>query len=284
MGHCVGQYANRVKNGDIRVFSLRDPKNEPHITLGMYGGDDNRVFQYYGTGNSDPKPLYQEMIKEWFLSIGNVENDSNIDSAYDEDDLEDVENTEEILNNRINHFGEKHDSYGFLAYQPDYPISLSEVNSMLEKYKLGGENVYNRHVVSDLHSIADLLLQLHYLYSLEQFKLYKKGKSNNKKLENKTIYGFMQDCYESVNEASEKFWEYYDPYYDESDMVDMNEEEKENYKERIYQSEEKEFMSEWADSLLANIIIEKFDKNQEYKNIYNEIYQILKSAKHPRIS
>lgn len=33
MGHCVGGYCDRVANGDTRIFSLRDAKGEPHVTI-----------------------------------------------------------------------------------------------------------------------------------------------------------------------------------------------------------------------------------------------------------
>lgn len=33
MGHCVGGYCDRVANGDARIFSLRDAKGEPHVTI-----------------------------------------------------------------------------------------------------------------------------------------------------------------------------------------------------------------------------------------------------------
>lgn len=33
MGHCVGGYCDRVSNGDTRIFSLRDQRGEPHVTI-----------------------------------------------------------------------------------------------------------------------------------------------------------------------------------------------------------------------------------------------------------
>jgi hypothetical protein len=33
MGHCVGGYCPAVANGSTRIFSLRDKKNEPHVTV-----------------------------------------------------------------------------------------------------------------------------------------------------------------------------------------------------------------------------------------------------------
>jgi len=33
MGHCVGGYTDDVVNGTSRIFTLRDPKNKPHVTI-----------------------------------------------------------------------------------------------------------------------------------------------------------------------------------------------------------------------------------------------------------
>lgn len=33
MGHCVGGYRDRIEQGLVDVYSLRDPKNEPHVTF-----------------------------------------------------------------------------------------------------------------------------------------------------------------------------------------------------------------------------------------------------------
>lgn len=72
MNHCVGSYWNYVQRGYTRIFSLRDPSNKPHVTIEM-DGDHNEVEQIMGNSNSEPDDQYKAMIKEWFLSWGNVE-------------------------------------------------------------------------------------------------------------------------------------------------------------------------------------------------------------------
>lgn len=44
MGHCVGGYCEDVLNGDTRVFSLRDPKGKPYVTV--EAGRSNQVHDY----------------------------------------------------------------------------------------------------------------------------------------------------------------------------------------------------------------------------------------------
>lgn len=68
MNHCVGGYCDYVESGRSTIYSLRDPKNEPHVTL--EAEDNNFDFaQIMGHSNSDPKKEYKEMIKEWFQSL-----------------------------------------------------------------------------------------------------------------------------------------------------------------------------------------------------------------------
>jgi len=33
MGHCVGGYCEQVQHGEVRIYSLRDPKGKPHTTI-----------------------------------------------------------------------------------------------------------------------------------------------------------------------------------------------------------------------------------------------------------
>ena len=64
MDHCVGSYSDLVERGAANIYSLRDPQNNPHATInidGMYKCID----QVQGKSNSDPKPLYKSMVKEW---------------------------------------------------------------------------------------------------------------------------------------------------------------------------------------------------------------------------
>jgi len=37
MGHCVGGYCAPVERGDVHIYSLRDPKNKPHVTIEVSG-------------------------------------------------------------------------------------------------------------------------------------------------------------------------------------------------------------------------------------------------------
>jgi hypothetical protein len=93
MGHCVGGYCPDVAEGRSRIFSLRDAKNEPHVTievqpmrgseLGRYAaglpeGEDveamknppHRIVQIKGKGNAKPKSDYIPYVQD-FVKSGN---------------------------------------------------------------------------------------------------------------------------------------------------------------------------------------------------------------------
>lgn len=69
MGNCVGTnptYGNRLRKGDIIILSLRDSKNQPHVTIevdkitGVTG-------QIQGKGNQSPITKYLDIITEFGL-------------------------------------------------------------------------------------------------------------------------------------------------------------------------------------------------------------------------
>lgn len=96
MGHCVGGYSHKVAGGSDIIYSLRDNKGEPHVTMEVvakfgneigpgvenqyvhpdshepeeYGQDKTfDIIQIQGQGNKTPKPEYQHMIKEFLDSL-----------------------------------------------------------------------------------------------------------------------------------------------------------------------------------------------------------------------
>jgi hypothetical protein len=81
MGNCVGGYARDIEHGRTQIFSLRDNKNKPHVTMeiSIYEAadpnDKNKsqsrveVRQIQGKGNEEPISEYKTMIKEWFDSL-----------------------------------------------------------------------------------------------------------------------------------------------------------------------------------------------------------------------
>jgi hypothetical protein len=69
MDNCVGDYCEDMLRENLIVYSLRDPHNNPHITLGTY--PDGSVKDINGHSNQDPKSEYKAMVKEWITSKNN---------------------------------------------------------------------------------------------------------------------------------------------------------------------------------------------------------------------
>ena len=81
MGHCVGGYCDEVLEGNSRIFSLRDAKGEPHVTIEVappgrgpssWIPEDEEhpvmwpdIIQIKGKGNSAPKDEYLPFVQDF---------------------------------------------------------------------------------------------------------------------------------------------------------------------------------------------------------------------------
>lgn len=84
MGHCVGGYCDDVTSGNTKIFSLRDAKGEPHVTIEVAPTDVGDVIQQIkGKQNLAPKdeylPFVQDFIRkpyhggQWYDEIGDLD-------------------------------------------------------------------------------------------------------------------------------------------------------------------------------------------------------------------
>lgn len=83
MGHCVGSspYAKGVAAKTLAIWSLRDPKNEPHCTMELKPGS-KQVQQIKGKGNKAVVEKYHvyvkdavtDLLKDWHISQSDAKN------------------------------------------------------------------------------------------------------------------------------------------------------------------------------------------------------------------
>lgn len=68
MGHCVGgsNYKQKIKNGLSLILSIRDGKNEPHVTIEI-DVSYRTVIQQQGKSNQEPTKKYKNFIKEFLF-------------------------------------------------------------------------------------------------------------------------------------------------------------------------------------------------------------------------
>lgn len=69
MGHCVGDasYRSSVGSGQSTIYSLRDPKGEPHVTVEAAGG--RTISQAWGKGNQRPREDYSARLREALIPL-----------------------------------------------------------------------------------------------------------------------------------------------------------------------------------------------------------------------
>jgi hypothetical protein len=68
MGHCVGgsNYKSKLKNKQSLIFSIRDRKNIPHVTIEV-DVKSRTTIQKFGKGNKPPTEKYMQMYCEYAL-------------------------------------------------------------------------------------------------------------------------------------------------------------------------------------------------------------------------
>lgn len=82
MGHCVGGYCDDVATGKSRIFSLRDAKGNPHVTIETTPGIDSfgdTIEQIKGKANLKPNDEYLPAVQDFIRgqkwdSIGDLHN------------------------------------------------------------------------------------------------------------------------------------------------------------------------------------------------------------------
>jgi hypothetical protein len=173
MGHCVGSYCNYVARGDSAIFSLRDQKNEPHVTIEVkppsahepedqlltdtdVGYDPSKeqykpyttpmpndeaqweIVQIQGKSNAEPVDAYKKMIREWFESLG----PKNITQQGSDTDLEDqIYNADPNDYADILNAGAEPNEYGLGGNSDPIQRFRREYNQNMQ---LGFHGLYNR--------------------------------------------------------------------------------------------------------------------------------------------
>jgi hypothetical protein len=78
MKNCVGAYKEKLKKGHSLIISMRDKKNEPHITIEV-DVRTSSVVQVKGKANTNPSEEYLKLITEFAIYASGFEEDFNDD-------------------------------------------------------------------------------------------------------------------------------------------------------------------------------------------------------------
>ena len=177
MGHCVSSYSEKVEAGKCKIFSLRDPQNEPHATIETDASGKDAE-QIRGKSNAEPIDQYKAMIKEWVGSGRGPIN--NNESNYDYDDYNTLEISLEAC--RVNEMdeildkaGQEYDDYGLKQNASiDVESVFDTVLRRLHDRSSGDYSSWMKHVANSLVALCKRTGDLQELEKL----LYKNEEEN----------------------------------------------------------------------------------------------------------
>ena len=82
MGHCVADYADEVASGDAIILSLRDKKNNPHVTIEAGFGENEAadwvIRQVKGKGNEAPVEKYWPQVEAMLNHLWHNTDSTNV--------------------------------------------------------------------------------------------------------------------------------------------------------------------------------------------------------------
>lgn len=68
MGHCVGDYCENINSGKSIIYSIRDPDNEPHVTIELSpvgtGKEKHYAIEQMKGRQNKPQPKYVKYVEE----------------------------------------------------------------------------------------------------------------------------------------------------------------------------------------------------------------------------
>lgn len=199
MGHCVGGYANAVRSGRTKIFSLRDNKNTPHATIEMVPFAKiakkpiNRkleIIQIQGKSNQDPIAEYVSMISKWFEHLQQI----GYELFSSDDSNDEVNATDEKFTDQ--EFVQKN-KYGILSMvklSGDYKSQIDNIISQEER--------------------TSYVTKVEYLKNLADYaNAVDKSLSKDKRFtnENSNLDQFVEDYHEYIDEINENFINSYEP-------------------------------------------------------------------------
>ena len=211
MNHCVGSYCDEVvENPNLenqvlkRIFSLRDPSNEPHVTISM-DYSENSVEQIQGNSNKEPNTFYKAMIKEWVSTIGGVYS-QNDDFDYEKIEDADIRRTDDALEKALYPLNE----YGLSPNWSNFDIKDAYDAVMRNLNQRGREYQYYRWMGESAYTLVDAAEK-----SDEFFNINPDNKNSS-----------IEKLWEIIDNNQEAFmstWDYYETFPNEEDFSTIEE-------------------------------------------------------------
>lgn len=126
MNNCVGDYCQDVEYGDVHIVSLRDPQNNPHVTIDL-SPDGSTTRQIKGNSNNEPGDNYKEMIKEWVSSGTGPTYDEDLHEYDIHMQLDYDVHEDNTVSDVLDGYGKKQNEYGLLIDNPDKEFDIPSI-------------------------------------------------------------------------------------------------------------------------------------------------------------
>ena len=227
MNNCIGSYCEYVEKGSSIIYSLRDPNNNPHVTMETDG--NNNIIQIKGNSNEEPDTMYKAMIKEWIKSNKNP-GIYEFDDQNEHFDISTSNSTNDELLGLIEEFKNEGD-YGIKPWTSYSAAEIAKDALEIKKqdsWMRRGNGEYG----GDISQIPDALFDM-------IFTVYK---NDPKKIadEIKKLEDFAQEQEEEIDELAMQ-WEFFGDYPQQENYETDEEFEK---AEEEYQQVEAEYRDE----------------------------------------
>jgi len=254
MNHCVKSYYKDVISGLSIIYSLRDPSNNPHVTIEVQGEKAYRddpelggVVDMRGNSNQKPKEEYRPMIKEWLSNEGENQGISTKVNTFEEVDEgvyeypSHVSDYNDLMEKIIS---QETDEYGLeYIFDIDMDILINELLYSYQSASIGDRKSYRGDLTESPPLIVDVAMatDLGLSYFPQNKKELDKNKEQLKNLKTQTNWEnirFLQNwAYKNLDELYEELHNnivYYDfPQEEDYETTEEYEESVNNYHEMM---------------------------------------------------
>ena len=192
--NCVGDYCDLVANKITRIFSLRDPQNEPHVTIEV-DPEMKSIFQIMGNSNSVPDNEYKTMVREWIESLPirpHWEEHGDFNPIRDARSYEELSVVNNGLQSIISDDFPDEDDYGL---RPTFTLERTNFIDMIEFAQRTNKNARDGDYYGDITETPQLFVDANIALYGEKYTL-------------EHIQQSLNAYTEEQNEEFDKHWDY----------------------------------------------------------------------------
>lgn len=199
MNNCIGKYFNAVSSGETFVYSLRDPKNRPHVSIEI--NRYNEIVQIEGNSNQEPDDEYMPYIREW---LSKLQKERPTLMIQGEEDF-DFSQLKRVYNQDID------DELKRIVYEPNNyglkpPLDELDIEDVYDSVmnELTGSTYHRGQDTRYVGHIGPVIAQLAWDADVRRAEIY--GVFNNPKAQNDENEDYLTFKRESSNKGVDWLW------------------------------------------------------------------------------